>query len=86
MAKKKTKDINLSEAFSELEKITSEFEGGQVDLETGIPKFKRGLELARLLKQRLGKIENEIEEIKSKFTDLDKQEAQEELELEESPF
>ena len=64
--------INLSDAFRELEKITSEFESGEVDLEKGIPKFKRGLELARLLKKRLSEIENEITEIKSEFKDLDK--------------
>ena len=65
-----TKPINLSQAFTELEKITAEFENGEVDLEKGIPKFKRGLELAQLLKKRLGEIENEIKEIKEGFKDL----------------
>lgn len=66
----KQKKQSLSEAFAELEEITREFEGADVDLEEGIPKFKRGLELARMLKKRLGEIENEIEEIKDEFKDI----------------
>lgn len=59
-----TNNINLSEAFAELEKIVSEFEQGQVDLESGIPKFKRGFELAKELKTRLEVLEKQIIEIK----------------------
>jgi len=58
-------ESSLKKDFEELAKLTEEFEAGNVDLEQGIPKFKRGLELARKLKQRLGEIENEIKEIKS---------------------
>jgi len=61
------KELSLSEAFKELEKITTEFEKGDVDLEKGIPQFKRGLMLAKFLKEKLSKIENEIEDIKEKF-------------------
>lgn len=42
-------------------------------MEEGVPKFKRGLELARKLKKRLSEIENEIEEVKSEFKDLEDQ-------------
>jgi len=69
--KDKKKEQTLAESFAELEGIAEEFEGGEVDLETGIPKFKRGLELARILKNRLGEIENEIKEIKEEFKDVD---------------
>lgn len=65
------KEQTLAESFAELEGIAEEFEGGEVDLETGIPKFKRGLELARILKNRLGEIENEIKEIKDEFKDVE---------------
>ena len=47
-----------------MEEITKEFEKGEIDLEKGIPKFKHGLELAKFLKEKLSKIENEIEELK----------------------
>ena len=67
------KSNSLSDAFKELEKITREFENGEIDLESGIPKFKRGLELAKLLKQKLSKIENEIEVIKEDFRVLEDQ-------------
>lgn len=74
------KKPSLSQAFAELEKITAEFEHGEIDLEKGIPKLKRGLELARYLKTRLKKIENEIEEVTVDFKDLEKEkETQEEV-------
>lgn len=85
MTKNSTPQISLSKAFEELEKITQEFESGQVDLEKGIPKFRKGLQLARFLKKRLGKIENEIEEIKAEFKDLDKLSVKEEEEFEAEP-
>ena len=84
MIKKLSEKISLSNAFKELEEITKEFENEEVDLEKGIPKFKRGLELARYLKKRLSIIENEIKEIKRDFKDLDKEE--EKPKLENSPF
>lgn len=61
------KKPGLSELFAELEKITAEFERGEVDLEKGISKYRRGLQLAKYLKKRLVKIENEIEEVKAEF-------------------
>ncbi len=64
-------DSSLKKDFAELEKLTEEFEAGDIDLEQGIPKFKRGLELARKLKKRLGEIENEIKEIKDEFKDIE---------------
>lgn len=68
---KQKKEQTLSEAFEELEGITAEFEKGEVNLEEGVPKFKRGLELAKKLKDRLGEIENKINEIKVEFKDLE---------------
>src|SRR5689334_22231499 len=62
---------NFSDALQELEGLTAEFENGEIDLEKGIPKFKRGMELVRFLKKRLNEIENEIEEIKEQFKDVE---------------
>ncbi len=68
-----SKDIfNFEKAFSELEVITEEFEKGEIDIETGLKKFERGLELAEQLKKRLGEIENKVIEIKGRFKDLEK--------------
>jgi exodeoxyribonuclease VII small subunit len=67
MTTETTANLKLEDAFAELEKITREFEQGQIDLDEGIPKFKRGLELAKLLKERLGELENQITEITAQF-------------------
>ena len=58
---------SLSDSFNELEQLVEEFEKGDIDLEKGIPQFKRGLALASMLKKRLQEIENEIHEIKVEF-------------------
>jgi len=59
----------MSTAFAELEEIVGEFEEGQLDLEESLPKFKKGLELTKFLKERLKTLENEINEIKDEFDD-----------------
>lgn len=65
---KETK-FNFSQAFAELEKITEWFERGDVELEEGLKKFERGLELAAKLKGRLKEVEIKIAEIKTKFSE-----------------
>lgn len=62
-----TKKINFGQLFKELEEITVWFEREEVDLEEGLKKFERGLELARLLKGHLKGAENKVSEIKAKF-------------------
>ena len=52
--------VNLTEAFTELEQLVQEFETGDIDLEKGIPKFKKGLALASMLKKRLQEIEKDV--------------------------
>lgn len=86
MTNKQKKEPKLSEAFAELEKITNEFENGEVDLEEGIPKFKKGLELAKYLKRKLTDIENEIKKIKIEFRDLEETPDEEDEKEEEIPF
>ncbi len=65
--KKTNEDVSLAQAFKELESITEALEKDDIDLEKGIPKLKRGHELASYLKKRLEAIENEIEEITVSF-------------------
>ena len=68
---KKTENIekiSLNDAFKRLEEITDQIEDDSIDLEESIPLLKEGLELAKLIKTRLTKIENEIEEVKGKYT------------------
>lgn len=64
---KEAKRINFAHEFKELEIITEWFEKEDIDLEEGLKKFERGLELASSLKEYLGKVENKVKEIKAKF-------------------
>lgn len=60
---KQDKTQSLNAAFDKLETIIDELESSDIDLETSIPKFKKGLKLANEIKSRLSKLENQIEEI-----------------------
>lgn len=64
MAQKKT---SFATQFAELEAITTWFERDNVDLEEGIAKFERGMQLAKELRERLRTAEVKIEEIRKKF-------------------
>ncbi len=59
--------INFQKAFEELEMITEWFERGDVDLDEGLKKFERGLELASACKEKLSEFENKVKEIKLKY-------------------
>lgn len=67
MSKKQT----FAEAFQELETITAWFETQEVDLDEGVKKFERGLELAKMLKEKLADVENTVVTLKKKFTALE---------------
>jgi exodeoxyribonuclease VII small subunit len=67
----KTNKKSLSAAFGELEKIVEEFENETVDLEGGIVKLEKGLELAAFLKKQLSEMENKVVEIKQKYQSID---------------
>jgi exodeoxyribonuclease VII small subunit len=60
---------SLAKAHLQLQKIVEEFESGELDLESSIPKFKQGVELAKAIKSKLNDLEVEIEEIKAQFQD-----------------
>jgi exodeoxyribonuclease VII small subunit len=71
MTTKKANQQDLSEAFGKLEKIAEEFEKGEVDLEEGIAKLEKGLELAAFLKKQLSRMENKVTKIKEKYQEID---------------
>lgn len=70
MAKTKSERPEFGKSYQELEEIIAWFEREEVDLEEGLKKFERGLELARMCKERLKEVENKVVEIKAKFDDL----------------
>ena len=69
MAKKSDK-VNFARSFEELEEIVKWFEGSEADLEEGLGKFERGLELAQECRGRLKEVENKVIKIKAKFSEL----------------
>ncbi len=71
-----SREKNLEAVVSELEALVKEFEEGKLTLEDGIEKFKHGVELAKSLKMRLSEMENEIEEIRADFADIDEQKSE----------
>ncbi len=65
MAKKTSAD--LSQGFDELEAIAAWFEKGESDLDEGLVKFERAMQIADALKKRLALAENRVKEIKKKY-------------------
>ncbi len=65
---KKADKSTFAASYAELEQIIAWFEGGDADLEEGISKFERGLELAEACKGRLAELENRVTLIKARFT------------------
>jgi len=68
MAKKSS---SFADAFQELEEITAWFETAEVDLDEGLKKFERGLELAQVCKKKLAEVENQVIDLKKKFATLE---------------
>lgn len=71
MPTKKQEKQDFGKAYEELEDIVEWFEREEIDLDEGIKKFERGLELARACKARLSQVENKVKEIKGRFGELD---------------
>ena len=59
--------FNFTKAIKELEEINRWFQSGDINLEEGLNKFRRGLELIKSCRKRLKKVENEFTEIKKDF-------------------
>jgi exodeoxyribonuclease VII small subunit len=73
MTANKNKSLRFGESLKELEDIVQWFEQEDVDLEEGIARFERGVELAKKCKARLKEVENKVTEIKAKFNDWESQ-------------
>lgn len=67
--KKDSQTFNFGKAFEELEQIAKSFESENMDIDDGLKKFERGLELAQKLKAKLRDVESKVETIKKKFSD-----------------
>jgi len=62
------KPFEFEKSLAELETITAWFESADADLDQGIAKFERGMELAQALRNHLANVENRVEKIRQRFT------------------
>jgi exodeoxyribonuclease VII small subunit len=60
--------FEFEKSLKELEEITAWFESSDIDLDAGLAKFERGMELATQLKTHLATVENRVEKIRAKFS------------------
>jgi len=65
--KKESKEVDVAKGFQELEDIAGWFERGETDLEKGLEKFERAMQVADVLKKRLAAAENRVKDIKKKY-------------------
>lgn len=70
MTDKKKKEISFTEAMTELETLAESLESETVDIDEGVKKFERGLELIADLKKRLQRTEASIRDIKTRYRDV----------------
>jgi exodeoxyribonuclease VII small subunit len=68
---KSPEGFDFGSAYKELEEIVEWFEREDVDLDEGLKKFERGLQLAKSCKSRLKDVENKVTEIKAKFGEME---------------
>lgn len=61
--------FNFTKAIKELEEINNWFQNEEIDLEEGLRKFRRGLELIKQCQERLKTVENEFKKIKKEFAE-----------------
>ncbi|MEK7108159.1 MAG: exodeoxyribonuclease VII small subunit [Patescibacteria group bacterium] len=61
------KSPSFKDALAELEQIADKFESEEVDVETGLKDFERGLELAALCKKKLSELEVRVKDIQAKL-------------------
>lgn len=71
MPKKLKSAPSFAEQYAELEKIVSEFEQSEVNIEEGLQKFERGLQIATALRKTLDTVENSIEKLKKQYRATD---------------
>ena len=84
--------FDFSKSVEELEQINRWFQNEDIDLDQGLAKFRRGLELIKKCRGRLKQVENEFVEIKKEFNSDEKktnqtnesEKAEEQIGMEES--
>lgn len=63
----KTNPKSVNELFTELDTIVEWFSSDDVDLESSLDKYERGLEIIQQLEKKLDTIDDKLEAIHKKF-------------------
>lgn len=63
------KKLGFEKTYAELEALVTDLESREIELETDLPKFERGMKLAKQLTAKISAAENTIEEISLKYGD-----------------
>ena len=58
---KKVEDLTFKEASVELERVVRQLEGGDLELEDALERYARGVELLRILRERLNNAEQKVQ-------------------------
>lgn len=85
----KKEPVNFTKAYHELEEINDWFQQEDIDLEEGLKKYKRGLELIKKCRERLKETENQFIKIKEEFSnkeELKKIPEEKKLDTKDIPF
>lgn len=59
--------FDFAKAIKEIEEINQWFQNEDIDLDVGLEKFKRGLDLIKKCRIRLKQVENEFIDIKKEY-------------------
>jgi len=65
--------FNFTKAYQELEEINEWFQQEDIDLDEGLNKYRRGLELIKKCRDRLKDAENQFHDIKKEFSIQEKE-------------
>lgn len=58
---------NLQNVMQRLKKIADDLSQGDIDVETGLEKFKEGVALIKIYREQLQRAENEFRKLKSEI-------------------
>lgn len=74
----KKAEISFEEAMKQLEEIVEKLETGEVPLEKAIQYYQEGMKLSKLCSEKLGNVENQMQQIMNEHGELEPFSVQEE--------
>ena len=62
--KKNNIEFSFEDSLKKLEEIVDQLESGDIDLETSVDLYEKGMDLKKICDEKLKKVENRIKKIK----------------------